>query len=344
MSFLGVRHLAGAARRAAGITAKGRGLILLYHRVAQLETDPWDLCVSPRNFGEQLRVLKRLGNCLKARDMLPTITGGPRRAPLFSVTFDDGYADNATVAGPILVENGIPATFFIVSETVGSEKEFWWDALERAFLMPGELPQTLELTVAGRIHRWDLGDAAAYSADEFRSRSTWRAEDKEVPGRRQEVFLEVWQFLVALPSTQRDALVLDILDWAGLGSAARTNYAIMSREQLTLLADEELMEIGAHTRSHPSLPDISIESQFEEIVGGKADLERMLDRPVVSFSYPFGRFTKESEAAVEKARFTSACTTWGRTVSSESQRFNLPRVHVKDWDGATFRKIVMSYL
>ena len=51
-----------------------------------------------------------------------------------AITFDDGYADNLQVAAPLLAERGLPATFFIVSGTIGSGREFWWDELEGLLL------------------------------------------------------------------------------------------------------------------------------------------------------------------------------------------------------------------
>ena len=47
----------------------------------------------------------------------------------FAVTFDDGYLDNHDIAAPILQRLGVPATFYVVSNHVGSGRRFWWDLL-----------------------------------------------------------------------------------------------------------------------------------------------------------------------------------------------------------------------
>jgi len=44
-----------------------------------------------------------------------------------SITFDDGYLDNYTVAAPILERLGLTATFFVVSEFIGSTTIAPWD-------------------------------------------------------------------------------------------------------------------------------------------------------------------------------------------------------------------------
>jgi peptidoglycan/xylan/chitin deacetylase (PgdA/CDA1 family) len=338
----GIGRLLRAGKRAVGLPSAGRGVILLYHRIAEADIDPWDLCVSPRHFKEQLGVLKALGNCVKVCNVVPALA--KERGPVLSVSFDDGYADNATAAAPILADEGVPATVFVVSGAVGSEGEFWWDALERVFLMPGALPARLELAVGERVHAWDLGAAAAYSAADFRRDAGWRADDEGTTGRRQEIFVEVWQLLVGQPSATRDTLLARILDWAGVDAAARPDYAIMSGAQLARLAAQEGIEIGAHTRSHPSLPDLPLPAQIEEVCRGKADLESRIGRPVVSFSYPFGRLTGATEWVVQKEGFAAACTSRCQAILPGPHGLRMPRVQVKDWDGPTFRKVVMSYL
>src|SRR5688572_7604164 len=95
-------------------------LILLYHRVAERETDPQKLCVSPNHFQQHLEVLSSLGTVSSLRRALDT-PGGHQTV----ITFDDGYADNAELAVPALTKAEMPATIFITTNNVKAAKHFW---------------------------------------------------------------------------------------------------------------------------------------------------------------------------------------------------------------------------
>jgi peptidoglycan/xylan/chitin deacetylase (PgdA/CDA1 family) len=110
--------------------ARGDAVVLVYHRVAELDHDPWRLAVSSIRFAEHLAVIARqfrplsldeLARALEARSV-------PRRTVV--VTFDDGYRDNLHAAKPLLEQYELPATIFVVSAYVGSTRDFWWDELE----------------------------------------------------------------------------------------------------------------------------------------------------------------------------------------------------------------------
>lgn len=110
------------------IRLRSRGaLVLLYHRVADLPSDPWSLAVTPRRFAEHLEVL-----CAMARPV-PLRTAAEGRAPrrAVAVTFDDGYADNLYAAKPLLEFWGVPATVFVTTGGLDDGRELWWDELER---------------------------------------------------------------------------------------------------------------------------------------------------------------------------------------------------------------------
>ncbi len=107
-------------------------LILLYHRVAELPSDPCLLCVTPERFAEQMEILMRHTHPLRLQELIRAVQEN-RSLPSRSVvvTFDDGYADNLSHAKPLLERFGIRATVFVTAGYLEGSREFWWDELER---------------------------------------------------------------------------------------------------------------------------------------------------------------------------------------------------------------------
>jgi peptidoglycan/xylan/chitin deacetylase (PgdA/CDA1 family) len=140
-------------------------LILLYHRVADLKLDPQLLAVTPEHFAEHLEILRRYSRPMSLQGLLVALRNGclPRQAVV--VTFDDGYADNLHCAKPLLERYDVPATAFVTAGYVGSQREFWWDELERLILVPGRLPEELRVNINGSIRQWALGGASDYGEE-----------------------------------------------------------------------------------------------------------------------------------------------------------------------------------
>jgi peptidoglycan/xylan/chitin deacetylase (PgdA/CDA1 family) len=110
-----------------------------------------------------------------------------------------------------------------------------------------------------------------------------------------------------------------------------------------MLAAHPLIEIGAHTITHPTLPAHSTSVQRREIADSKADLEAILGSSVIGFSYPHGRFNDESVNLVRDSGYAYACAVQpeqGGEVPTSPNPYLLPRIMVENWDGDTFERML----
>ncbi len=282
---------------------KTRSLVLLYHRIAEVDNDVWGLCVSPGNFREHLEVLRR-HRTVRLDQLRPGGSWGGGGLTC-ALTFDDGYADNLHEARRALQASGIPATFFIATGYVGAEREFWWDELERLVYSP-------------------MRDIS--------------------PEERKENYLELYQRLQPLDDEFRSH-VLDGMRPLLDAPAPRLSHRALTEQELTELADGELFEIGAHTVTHPLLAAQSEEVQFAEILESKAWLESRLDRPVNSFSYPYGgsgHYNAATLRAVRAAGFARACTTTPRDFSRDTPFLEIGRINIPNVGGEEFEKLLFA--
>ena len=81
-------------------------LVLMYHSVEPYQADPYLVTVSPPRFEQQMHWLARRGlRGTSVRDLLAARAAGDA-AGLVGLTFDDGYADFARHALPVLQRLG----------------------------------------------------------------------------------------------------------------------------------------------------------------------------------------------------------------------------------------------
>ena len=149
-----MRALQRLSRIARDLVERERPAILMYHRVARVAHDPWQLAVWPERFTEQIDALMQLRRVVPLRWLAAELAQGRIPKKVAAVTFDDGYADILTEAKPILERQGCPATVFLVTGAIGRSCSFWWDELSRIVFETPLLPSELEIEIAGRAHRW----------------------------------------------------------------------------------------------------------------------------------------------------------------------------------------------
>ncbi len=312
-----------------------RGMILLYHRVTEALVDPWNICVSPRHFEEQIAILRKTVPLLPLSDLVAQLRQGTLPPRATAITFDDGYTDNLLHAKPILEAYNAPATIFIASRPDPTPREFWWDELERIFLHPGKLPSELSLTLGGKDHHWWLGDASFYTPQQAESARHWTLGRPPVNA-RQAICAALYPLLFEQEPRARKDTMNQLLAWSGQAAVQRASHRMMTPAEWRELDRSPLIELGAHTCTHPPLSRLTAKQQDREIRASKVDLESALGHPVKSFAYPFGNYARASVDLVAEAGFDYACAVADRPLRPSSPRYELPRVCVGNWSGAKF--------
>jgi peptidoglycan/xylan/chitin deacetylase (PgdA/CDA1 family) len=104
-------------------------------------------------------------------------------------------------------------------------------------------------------------------------------------------------------------------------------------DQLRSLAEEGLVDVQAHTRTHPWLPHVDDDRARDEIAGSKADLEEQLGHPVTVFCYPAGLYGDRDVRLVREAGYRAALTTDPGVNHPDQPRERLRRTLVYWEDG-----------
>jgi len=343
------RAISALQRRARGVANRFaiRAVVLLYHRVNELTSDPQLLCVSPKHFSEHLEVIQKHCRPLALRRLSDTLASGSRRRCSAVITFDDGYADNLHEAKPLLEAFNFPATVFIATGHIDSPSGFWKDILERVFLQPGRLPETLRLNIAGTGYQWELHEAAEYSREAFGRYSGWNITSETDPTMRQHLYRHLCRLLRPLSEVERSSVLQKLAAWADMDLTKSSVHRALSADEVVQLANGGTIEVGAHSISHPVLSALPAAEQREEIRGSKSRLEKILGQSVTSFAYPYGGrsyYTSDTALAVREAGFELACSNFEGMVRRGVDMWQLPRLLVRNWNGEEFERRLRGWL
>lgn len=107
---------------------------------------------------------------------------------------------------------------------------------------------------------------------------------------------------------------------------SKNNSRILLWKEIAEIARNNI-EIGAHTVTHTNLQEKRPEETKYELIASKKEIERHLNREVGFFSYPFGRYTWQTIAAVKDCGFEGAVGGRG-SVQKSLSLFALKRVQI----------------
>ncbi len=272
---------------------RGHLAILTYHRVLPLPDAldyPFTAMTMPRDhFEAQMGHLARHYQVLPLGDAVTQLRKGTLPARTVAITFDDGYRDNHDHALPILRKYSIPATIFVVSDSVLGRTTLWWDEIAR---IAGRLARQPAAPLDGER----LDDALAETLGLLRRGAAAPAVAEQIVARMNRL---------SRADRGRNLGVLRAL--AG-PDPAEAGDLMMSLADLQELRNSGV-EIGAHTVTHAFLDELDESQVSWEIEESVRSLNEALGMQVRFFAYPRGRASEPVKRLLVRAGIEAAFTT-----------------------------------
>ena len=280
------------------VGARARLTILIFHRVHARQDELFPNDMHAGSFRELMQWVRDGFNVLPLDEAAVALGRHALPARALAITFDDGYADNATVALPVLRELGLHATFFIAT----------------AFLDGGRM---FNDTVIEFVRRANGGEL------DLRAAGLGRHPIASHQQRREAIESIVMQ-LKYLPHAERQVRV----DALAAQSPALPDDLMMTGSQLRSLAAAG-MGLGGHTMTHPILARLDDKTARREIVEGREALEGIVRQPVRLFAYPNGKpgidYTAAHVRMAKDLGFAAAVSTAPGAARAGDSLYELPR-------------------
>lgn len=294
-------------------------LILMYHRVADDPVDYWGLAVSPARFEEHLQLLRRFRRPLPLAEFVRHLIVGTLSPDAVALTFDDGYVDNLIAGLPRLAAADVPATVFLATGYLDRNEAFWWDELAH-FVLLANSPSSFEIVIRGESMFFELGTESSP---------------------RRAVLEAIYQPLRRLDEGERRAIMTRLRSiFTGHNGQASLGRA-MTRDEVRTIVAGGLVTVGAHTVTHPVLPELGAAACRHEIMASKLACEEIVGAPVAAFAYPFGEYNAEVCEVVRSTGFTFSCSTGRAPAVAASDVFALRRIFVTNLDGDAFQQRIL---
>ena len=210
---------------------------------------------------------------------LPTVANEPRVA---LVTIDDCHHDVVDVIFPTAHALGVPITVCAPTDFLLRNRWLWFDRLNWA-LARGTRGQIVDV---GNV-QLKVGDAAS------RARLLRHLKRQTPAG--------------------RDSLIERVLEQVGVAVPGEPTpeYQPTTPEQMRAMLASGLVELCAHTVTHPIMTHVSDEQLRRELEQSKRELEEFSGRTVVSFCYPNGEpgdFDARTRRGLQDAGYRVAFT------------------------------------
>jgi peptidoglycan/xylan/chitin deacetylase (PgdA/CDA1 family) len=317
-----IKKILYASLRALGVYAlsqwrhRKQAVILCYHGVVQGGEDNYSNrnAVTAETFERQMAYVARHYHVLPLPELVRRlIAKEPLPDYALALTFDDGFRNNVTVAAPILEKYKLPATVFLTTAFIDSEKLGLWTERVDWLLQCADKP-AVTVEIDGNARELTLSTAR----DRIIASDVIRAH------------------LKALSPKERESSIMQLAEKIGatrrIDGQLEERYAFMTWKEARGLLTKRIT-LGSHTHTHAIMSTLSLAEAHFELSMSQKLIEAELDGKCELFCYPNGGprdFTTRDKELLHKLGYAAAVTLIPgfndhRTDRYELRRFNIVR-------------------
>lgn len=307
---------------------RGKATIVTYHRVLP-SADVHEQCVqpgmyvSPEVFERHVGFLASRFHLLRFSELLALWDAGcwDPSARYCVITFDDGWLDTYQHAWPILRRYRAPATVFLPTAYIGTDRWFWPDRL--AMVMRSHLCEDLS---SQKSHVRRLLDAFPWltpvsGAFERGDTDTVIERCKEQGQNQIDACLTQWADALAI----RFPAYRLLMNWEEAGAMSSAG-----------------VEFGSHSVSHRIMTTLSHSDVAKEADESMSILRQNGLNPIPVFCYPNGNWSPLVAESVQAAGYRAAVTTqFGYEGAQPASWFGLKRINMHE--GITHNESLLAF-
>ncbi len=242
-------------------------------------------------FENIIRLLKRMYTMVSLEDIYAFYYDDMPLKNVCHITFDDGDRSFYEKAFPILKKYDVPVSIYVSPKATIEQQNFWFQEI-RGY------DEDILLEIMDELELFEKDKLIPHIKPTFKKLSLY----------------DIWK-------------VINMYQ-AKTGTSNKPCYN-MDTDQIIELDQSGLVSVGAHTLSHPILKNESDERASYEIQGSVNKLSEILNREVIHFAYPNGRYGEDFDERemgfLDETGIKLSFTTDKGQVSAVNHTLKIPR-------------------
>ncbi len=223
--------------------------------------------------------------------------------PTVAITVDDGFADNYELLFPVIRQENVPITIFLIDGFIGTNQKAWFDQLASIIKNTNHTALKVQTPVA-----------RTYSLNSLTE--------------KRKAYLDLSTMMKDMSEKDRK----DTLDHVKghLDRQGDDRPVMLSWEQVKTMS-EQGVAFGSHTCTHPILTSVPVNDAKSEILQSKKSIEQKLGMAVKHFAFPNGRprdFNDELRQYCQEIGFKSISSCEKGCNFRALDVWSLKRIHV----------------